>query len=139
MCPKRKRRTFFLHFSLKNDIRFGFVPWKISDFVSFPFFGFALVIKLRNIDVESHWNTLIFFDQKNIWRQIWLCPVEKNFSDKTEQVRFGKPLKCFNIFWLKMIWRQIWICPREKCLILFHFHCLFTLVLKLRNFDFESH
>ena len=30
---------------------------KMSDFVSFPFFGFTLVVKLRNFDFESHWNT----------------------------------------------------------------------------------
>ena len=29
-------------------------PGKMSDFVSFPLFGFALVIKLRNFDFESH-------------------------------------------------------------------------------------
>ena len=28
---------------------------KMSDF------GFALVIKLRNVDFERHWNTLIYF------------------------------------------------------------------------------
>ena len=27
---------------------------KISDFVSFPLFGFTLVTKLRNSDFESH-------------------------------------------------------------------------------------
>ena len=36
----------------------------MSDFVSFPLFGFTLVTKLRNFDFESHGNTLIFFDQK---------------------------------------------------------------------------
>ena len=36
----------------------------MSDFVSFPLFGFTLVIKLRNFDFESHWNTLIFYDKK---------------------------------------------------------------------------
>ena len=34
---------------------------KMSDFVSFPLFGFTLVIKLTNFDFESHWNNLIFF------------------------------------------------------------------------------
>ena len=29
-------------------------------------FGFTLVIKLRNFDFESHWNTLIFFDKKDM-------------------------------------------------------------------------
>ena len=37
---------------------------KISDFVSFPLFGFPLVLQLRNFDLESHWNTLTFFDEK---------------------------------------------------------------------------
>ena len=27
---------------------------KMSDFVSFPFFGFTLVVKLRKFDFESH-------------------------------------------------------------------------------------
>ena len=36
----------------------------MSDFVSFPLFGFILVIKLRNFDFESHCNALIFFDIK---------------------------------------------------------------------------
>ena len=38
---------------------------KIPVFVSFPLLGFVLVIKLRNFDFESHWNTLIFFDTKD--------------------------------------------------------------------------
>ena len=37
---------------------------KMSGFLSVPFFGFTLVLKLRNFDSESHWNTLIFFDKK---------------------------------------------------------------------------
>ena len=37
---------------------------EISDFLSFPLFGFTLVIKLRNFNFESHLNTLIFFDKK---------------------------------------------------------------------------
>ena len=49
--------------------------WKMSDFVSFPLLGFTLVIKIRNFDFESHWNTLIFFDKKKRC-QIWLCPVK---------------------------------------------------------------
>ena len=35
----------------------------MSDFVSFPLFGFTLVIKLGNLNFESHWNTLMFFDE----------------------------------------------------------------------------
>ena len=37
---------------------------KMSGFVSFPFFGFTLFIKLRNFDFGSHWNILIFSDQE---------------------------------------------------------------------------
>ena len=37
-----------------NDARFEYVLRKISDFVSFPLFGFTLVIKKRNFDFESH-------------------------------------------------------------------------------------
>ena len=36
----------------------------MSDFVSIPLFGFALVIKLRNCDFENHLNILIFFDKE---------------------------------------------------------------------------
>ena len=39
---------------------------KRSDFVSFPLFVFTFVIKLKNIDFESHWNTLITSDKKLI-------------------------------------------------------------------------
>ena len=37
---------------------------KMSDFVLFRLFRFTLVIKLRNFNFESHWNTLFFFDKK---------------------------------------------------------------------------
>ena len=37
---------------------------KISGFVSFPLRDFILVIKLKNFNFESHWNTLMFFDKK---------------------------------------------------------------------------
>ena len=36
----------------------------MSDFVSLPLFGVSLVIKLNNSDFESHWTTLMFFDEK---------------------------------------------------------------------------
>ena len=39
---------------------------KMSDFVSFPLFGFNLATKLRNFDSESHLNTLIFFGKKDM-------------------------------------------------------------------------
>ena len=36
----------------------------MADFVLFLLFGFTLTINLKNFDFESHWNTLILFDQK---------------------------------------------------------------------------
>ena len=37
---------------------------KMSDFVSFPLFGFTLVINLRNFNFEGDLNTLIFLIKK---------------------------------------------------------------------------
>ena len=39
---------------------------KMSDIALSPLLGLNLVIKLRNFDFESHWNTLIFFDKKDM-------------------------------------------------------------------------
>ena len=73
--------------------------WKISDFVLLPFLGFTLVIKLRNYDFESHWDTLVIFDGKK-WCQIWLYP------DKMCLIWFK--LLCLNRF-LAISWEiQIW-------------------------------
>ena len=44
---------------MANNVRFEYVP-----FVSFPLFGFTVVIKQRNFDFESHLNTLVFFNIK---------------------------------------------------------------------------
>ena len=51
---------------------------KMSNFISFPLFGFPSVIELRNFDFESQWNTLIFFDKKYDvrfeyvpWKNVW--------------------------------------------------------------------
>ena len=38
----------------------------MSDPFSFTLFGFTLVIKLRNFEIEGHSNTLIFFDKKDV-------------------------------------------------------------------------
>ena len=37
---------------------------KLSDFVSFPLFGFNLARKLGNFDFEGHQNILMLFDKK---------------------------------------------------------------------------
>ena len=50
---------------MKNNVRLHIShEKKMSDFVSFPFFGFTIVIKLRSFNFESHQNTSMFFDQK---------------------------------------------------------------------------
>ena len=36
------------------DVRFEYVHGTISDFVSFPVFGFILIIKVINFDFESY-------------------------------------------------------------------------------------
>ena len=83
---------------------------KMSDFVSFPLFGFTLVIKLRNFDFESHWNILIFFNKKRYgvrfeyvpWKNVWFCFISiarVHFSHKTDKFWFWSPLKYFNVFW----------------------------------------
>ena len=46
---------------------------KMSDFVLFALFVFVLVIKLRNLYFESYWNTLMFFDKKNVLDSIISC------------------------------------------------------------------
>ena len=44
--------------SVKNEVRFEYVPWKNVRFF------FTLVIKLRKFDFRIHWNALIFFYKK---------------------------------------------------------------------------
>ena len=39
---------------------------KMSDFVSFPLSGFTLSHKIQKFRFESHWNTLIYFDKKDM-------------------------------------------------------------------------
>ena len=101
---------------------------------SFPLLGFTLIIKLRNFDIKSHWNTLIFFDKKRYgvrfeyvpWRNVWFCFISIvwiHFSHKTWKFWFSMSLKCFDFFLIKK-WCQIWLCPVRQCLILFKLCCL---------------
>ena len=68
--------------------------------VSFPLFGFTLVIKLRNSNSESHSNTLVYIDKKKRyavrfeyvpWKKACFCFISiawVYFSHKTEKFRF---------------------------------------------------
>ena len=109
---------------------------KMSDFVSLLLFGFLSVTKLRNFDVESRWNTLIFFDKKVYavrfeyvpWKNVWFCfifIVWIHLSYKTEKFWFSKSLKYFNFFFfLDKKWRQIWLRPVKQYLFWFKLCCL---------------
>ena len=122
---------------MKNGVKYEYMSnGKMSDFVSSPLFGLTLVRKLRAFNFESNWNTSMFFDKKKIWRQIWICHVEKciislisivwmNFSNKTVTFWVRKSLKSFKIFSSKkMMSDLIWICPAKQCLIWFKLSCL---------------
>ena len=52
---------------LKKDVpsELNMFPGKMCAFISFPLFGFTLIIKLRNFDFQRYWSNLIFFDQTN--------------------------------------------------------------------------
>ena len=50
---------------MKHDVRFEYVPWKNVWFCFTSIGQFTSVIKLRNFDFESHWNTLIFLSKNN--------------------------------------------------------------------------
>ena len=102
---------------------------KMSDFISLPLFGFTLVIKPRNFDFESHWNTLIFFDKKRYgvrfeyvpWKNVWFYFISiawVHFSHKTVKLWFWKSLKYFSVFMIKkdlvsnlnMSYGNAWFC-----------------------------
>ena len=62
----------------------------MSGFVSFSLLEFTLVIKLRNFNFESHWNTLMFFNIKrydvrfeyDLWKNVRFCYImQKIMSD----------------------------------------------------------
>ena len=71
-----KSLKYFSVFMIKKDLvsNLNMSYGKMPDFVLFPLFGFTLVIKQRNFDFESHWNTLIFFDKTNNVRFKYVMP-----------------------------------------------------------------
>ena len=124
---------------------------KLLDFVSFPLFGLTLVKKTGNFDFESHWNTIIFFDKRRYWvrfkylpwKNVWFCfifIVSVHFSHKTDKLRFWKSLKYFNFIWSKKDIASDFSMFHGNISDFIWFPLFgFTLVKKLRNFDFESH
>ena len=49
---------------MKNVSDLNMTCENMSDSVSFPFFGYTSVIKLRNFDSESHWNIYFLVSKK---------------------------------------------------------------------------
>ena len=96
--------VFYEQWKMMSDLNMS--QEKISDFISFPLFGFMVVIV-----------TLIFFDEKerasnlNIFhgKNVRFCLISIawfHFCHKTEKFWFWKSLK----FWLKK-WCRTWLCP----------------------------
>ena len=90
---------------MKNNVRSEYAPWKNIWFCSFPFFGFNLVMKLRNFDFESHGDTLIFFWSKRYvvrfeyipWKNIWLCFISIVCVQISPDSSFAFKCQCFLI------------------------------------------
>ena len=105
---------------------------KVSGIVSFPLFGFTLIIKLRNLDFESHWNTWIFYDKND--RMLDLNMPHGKMSGIVSFTLFGFilviNLRNFGfeshvntlMFFDKKC--QIWVCPVKQCLIWYKLRCL---------------
>ena len=134
----RWNRLVFLR-PMKNDVRFEYVPWKMSDIVSFPLFRFVLVIKLSNFDFGSHWNTLIFFGTK-----VYHIRFEYVLWKMTNFVSF--PFFGFTLvikprnFGFESHWNSLIFFDKKDMTNFVSFPFFgFTLVIKLRNFGFESH
>ena len=97
---------------------------KMSDFVSFPWFGFILVIKLRNFNFESHWGTLICPDEKSVrfeyvpWKNFWFCfififlffshRIEQISSNWNTSIYFDK--KRYSVTFEYVPWKNVWLC-----------------------------
>ena len=60
---------------------------KMFDFVSFPFCGFNLVIKVKNFDFKSRWSTFTFFDKKDMMSDLNMS--YGKFSDFVSFPLFG--------------------------------------------------
>ena len=110
-----KNSAFWVQWKMMPDL--NMLQEKMSDFVSFSLFGFNLVMKLKNLGFENHWNIVIFL-LKNIVLQVWIYSTKRvwfrfisiasiYFSHKTGKFRFWKPLSHWNtltFFIKKMAW-----------------------------------
>ena len=125
---------------------------KMSDFVLFPWLQFTLVLKLRNFDFESHWNTLIYLDKKGVRfeyihiyiyiyifieyiQNVWFCFISivwVHFSRlKVIEIVLYNLIKKISCQIEYVPWKDLWF-------ISFSLYSL-TSVIKLRNFNFKGH
>ena len=123
---------------------------KMSDFVLFPLFRFTLVIKLRNFDFESHWNTLIYFDKKRYavrfkyvpWKDVWFCFISFplfRFTLVIKLKKFGFKGHLNTLIFFDRRRCQIWLCPVKQCLIWFKLRYLSRILAinwEIRILDF---
>ena len=110
------------------------------------YFTFLIVLtfkmRLKSSNYKSHWNILVLFEhvpRKNVWfcfnSVVWV-----NFSHKTEKFRFWKSLKYLNIFLRKKDMVSDLNMSHGKMSDLVSFPLFgFTLVIKLRNFNYKGH
>ena len=126
---------FSIFLPMKNEVRFEYVSWKMSDFVSFLLVGFSLVLKFRNFNFETHWNILIFFDKKDIMSDLNMY--DGKIADFVSFSLFGLILVIklknfdFQSYWNTLVFfnqekklHQIWVRPFKQCLIWFKLCCL---------------
>ena len=136
---------------MKNDLNMSDLNMsheKISDLVSLPLFGLTVVIKLRNFDFGSHWNTLMHFDKTKMLSDLNMFHGKISHFVSFPLFRFTLVIKLTNfnfenhwntlIFFDKKIC-QIWFCPGKQCLICFILSCLsinLAKSLKMRILNF---
>ena len=125
----------------KNAVRFASDPW---DFISLYLILLTFAMRLKSANGKSHWNVLIFCDHVRFeyvhYKNVWFCFVSIvwfHFSHKIENFQLWKSLKYFNMFWFKKLLDLNMSHGKMSDFVSFPLFG-FTLVIKLRNSDFES-
>ena len=131
---------------MKNNFRFEYVPWKN---LWFCFIAIVWVLFSHRTKKFRFWKSLKYFKRYGVifeyfpWKNGWFCfssIIWVHFSHKSEKVRFWNSLKYFNIFWWKKEMVADLNMSHWKMSDFVSFPLLgFTLVIKLRSFDFEGH
>ena len=103
--------VFCDHWKMVSDLNIS--HGKMSDFVSFLLLRYTLVIQLRNVKLEFHWNTLIkkematdldmHYGKIIDFISLPLCGL--NLVIKLRNLGFGSNWRDFNIFWSKADFR----------------------------------